>query len=189
MDELNPRQRRFALEYLVDLNGTQAAIRAGYSKKTAAEQSTENLRKPHIRAFLDRALERREARLEIKSAAVLAELARIALADVGSAFDDAGNLLPIKQIPEDTRRAISGVDIEELWEGRGDEREHIGNLRKVKFWNKVASLEALGKHLNLFGEMQLHSIPDDILEAELERRIIARRGAASGPLEEAPKLQ
>lgn len=184
--ELTAKQRLFCLEYLVDLNATQAAMRAGYSAETAGSIGHENLTKPEVRAFLDAALAKREKALEISSAKVLAELARVALADVGEAFDDEGNLLPIKQMPLDVRRAIAGMDVEELWEGRGEARERIGNLRKVKFWNKVQSLEALGKHLQLFGEMQLHAIPDDELEAELERRIVARQRLVAGEAARSP---
>lgn len=150
MAELTAKQRRFALEYLVDLNATQAAIRAGYSVKTARAIASENLTKPAIRALVDEALKRREQRTEVTAARVLQEMARIALADMGQAFDASGNLLPIHEMPEDVRRALSGFEAEELFEGSGAERTRMGNVRKVKFWDKPRVLEMLGKHLRMF---------------------------------------
>lgn len=156
-DTLTPKQRMFALEYLVDLNATQAAIRAGYSGDTAAAIGAENLRKPHIRSLIDAALEKREQKLELKAERLLQELLRIGLVDIGQAFNDEGGLRKLKDMPEDVRRAISGIEVEELFEGRGEDREHVGQLRKVKFWDKTRGLELLGKHLKLFTDRVEHS--------------------------------
>ena len=79
--ELNARQLQFCREYIVDLNGTKAAIRAGYSERTAAAIAHENLRKPEIRAEIERLAANRATRLEITADRVLEELARIAFAD------------------------------------------------------------------------------------------------------------
>ena len=66
-------------------------------------------------------------------------------------------MLPIKDIPKAVRKAISGVEVEELFEGKGEDRVHVGTLRKVKFWDKVKSWELLGKHLKLFVERTEHT--------------------------------
>ena len=63
MMKLTTKQQRFCDEYLVDLNATQAAIRAGYSKKTARQTATENLSKPYIREYIDKRLKEKEAEL------------------------------------------------------------------------------------------------------------------------------
>lgn len=76
-----PKQRRFVEEYLVDLNATQAAIRAGYSRKTAASIGEENLRKPEIQAAIKAAMTARQERTEITQDRVIAELAKIAFGD------------------------------------------------------------------------------------------------------------
>lgn len=150
MSELEPKQERFCREYLIDLNATQAAIRAGYSEHTAQEQGSRLLSNAKVKEFIDKLKEKRNARLDIKADDVLREVARLAMVDITEAFDDEGNLKPIKQIPEDVRRAISGIEVEDLFEGHGSDRERIGTLRKAKFWDKVKTLELLGKHLKLF---------------------------------------
>lgn len=78
---LTEKQQRFVDEYLVDLNGTQAAIRAGYSANTAAEQSYEHLRKPHIQLAIAEARKRQQERTQITADRVVFELGLIAFAD------------------------------------------------------------------------------------------------------------
>lgn len=157
-DDLNPRQSQFVAEYLKDKNATQAAIRAGYSKRSAASIGEALLRKTEISEKLTRVLKDQELRTEITADRILSELYRIGTCDVAGAFDDVGALLPLKQIPIDVRRAISSIEVDEIWEmQKGDEDERprkvqIGETKKVKFWNKVDSLGYLGKHLELFVE-------------------------------------
>jgi phage terminase small subunit len=80
-DKLTPKQEMFVKEYLVDLNATQAAIRAGYNKKTAKEIGAENLTKPNIKAEIDKAILKRSERTEIKADDVLRHWHDIATAD------------------------------------------------------------------------------------------------------------
>src|SRR6267142_6304759 len=97
-----------------------------------------------------RAIENRAIRVAVRADDVLGELLRIARADLTQAFTPEGQLKPIHEIPEDVRRAIAGVEVEQLFEGRGQKREKVGDLVKVKFWNKVSGLDLLGRHLNLW---------------------------------------
>jgi phage terminase small subunit len=161
---LTPKQARFVAEYLKDLNGTQAATRAGYSAGTAESQASTLLRNPKVRAAVDEALERRAERVEVKTDDILRELLRLATTDIGQAFDEEGRLKPLHAMPVAVRRAISGIETEELFEGGGAERVRIGNVRKVKFWDKTKALELLGKHLKLFTDKVEHSV-DQTLEA------------------------
>jgi phage terminase small subunit len=175
--KLTPRQRRFALEYLVDLNGTQAAIRAGYSRKAARQQAVQNLSKPAIKAFVDEALAKREQRLEVRADDVLRELLRISRVDILQAFDEQGALRPLREIPEDVRRAIGGIEVEEQYTDllqqllAGQEpgvlddgaprprmalpkkRTAVGRIAKVRFLDKTRALELLGRHLKLFTDV------------------------------------
>jgi phage terminase small subunit len=153
---LTPKQNRFVAEYLVDLNATQAAIRAGYSKRTATEQSYDLLRKPQIRAMIDEAMVKRAERVEVKADDVLRELMRVGLADISQAYDKNGQLKPLHEMSEDVRRAIAGVEVEELYEGHGDDRVRIGSLVKVRFWDKTRGLEMLGRHLKMFTDKVEH---------------------------------
>lgn len=80
--KLTEKQKRFCEEYLVDLNATQAAIRAGYKEKTARSSASENLTKPDIQQYLRELIDQRSERTGITADTVLLELERIALSDV-----------------------------------------------------------------------------------------------------------
>lgn len=154
---ISPRQQRFIEEYLVDLNGTQAAIRAGYAPAAAEVQASRLLRNVKIQVEVDRLKLARSQRVEVTSDTVLGELLKLATCDIGAAFNADGSLKPIHEIPEATRRAISAVEVDELFEGHGKEREQVGYTRKIKFWAKPECLIALGKHLKLFTERIEHT--------------------------------
>ncbi len=149
---LSPKQLRLVDEYLVDLNATQAAIRAGYSPKSANEQACKLLAKPSIAALVAAKQAARAQRTEITADVVLGELLRLARVDIAGAFDESGRLKPIHEIPEDVRRAICGVETDELFEGLGRDRVAVGVTRKVKFWDKVRALEHLARHLGLLSD-------------------------------------
>jgi phage terminase small subunit len=167
---MSPKRRRFVLEYIKDLNATQAAIRAGYSKLTADTQGPRLLGNVGVRKAIDSALAEREVRTQIKADDVLKELHRLATVDVGDAFDDMGRLLPFKDMPRDVRRAIAGVDVEELWGPDGGAQ--LGVIRKVKFWPKSNALEQLGKHLKLFTDV-MEVKTDDLTDEQVAARIAA----------------
>jgi phage terminase small subunit len=150
--KLNAKQLAFCQEYLIDLNATQAAIRAGYSAKTARQVAAENLTKPDIQTEVSRLIDERAARNKIDADTVLGELLRIARADIGQAFNPDGSLKPLADMPEEIRRAISGVDVFEEFAGRGEDREQIGFTKKIRFWDKVKALEMLGRHLRMFSD-------------------------------------
>lgn len=160
MPGLGTKQAAFVREYLVDLNATQAAIRASYSPRTAEKIGSENLKKPEIARAIAEALKRRADRVEVKQDDVLRELLRIMSCDIGHAFDDAGRLRPLKEMPEDVRRVISGVEVTQLFDGTGADRYHSGDLLKVKFWDKTKAIELAGKHLALFTERHEHTGKD-----------------------------
>jgi phage terminase small subunit len=174
MPGLTAKQAAFVREYLVDLNGKQAAIRAGYAPKRAEGSAYELLRKHQVRAAVDEALKARAERVEVKADDVLRELLRIARVDIGQAFDEKGRLRPLHEMPEDVRRGISGLETEELWDGAGRDRVSIGQVRKVKFWDKVKALELLGKHLAIFTERVEHEVVfEGLTDAQLEARLLA----------------
>lgn len=146
MKKLAPRQAAFVREYLVDLNATQAAIRAGYKEKTARAQGSRLLTNAAVEAALKGALEKRNERLELKADDVLRELLTFARFDPARAFAKDGSMLPLHEMPEDVRRAISSIEVDEFDADDGP----IGRVKKVKFWSKPHGLEMLGRHLKLF---------------------------------------
>jgi phage terminase small subunit len=174
-NELTPQQELFVAEYLKDLNATQAAIRAGYGEAGAHVRANELRKNPLVAAQIDAALAARNERVQIDADFVLRELFKLASCDLAAAFDEFGNLRNIHDIPPDVRKAISGVEVEDLFAGRGPDREQIGVTRKVKFWDKTRALEMLGRHLALFKDRLEVSV-----DASLTDELRAARERAAG---------
>lgn len=150
MADLTPKQAQFVHEYLIDLNATQAAIRAGYSKRTAHAQGPRLLENVEVERAINTALAERAAETKIDAAWVLKRLAAEAEADIADLYDDDGNLLPVKQWPLIWRQGlVQGIEVEELFDGRGADREQIGTVRKIKLDNRVKRIELIGKHIGV----------------------------------------
>ena len=144
MARLTAKQKRFIEEYLVDLNATQAAIRAGYSPHTAREIGCENLSKPHIRARVEKELAERSKRTGINQDRVIRELARIALVNPVDVInmDEA----TIKEMASaDDTAAILSVKVKKIPTEEGTITE-----REIRIADKIKALELLGKHLGMF---------------------------------------
>ena len=146
---MTPKQIAFVAEYLVDKNATQAAIRAGYSKRTASSQGERLLRNVEVRTAIDAALARQADTLKITSERILRERARLAFLDPGKLFDAHGQPIPIQNLDADTRACIVGIEVMEQYEGHGDERRFIGYLKKYRLAAKDSSLTALEKRFGL----------------------------------------
>lgn len=176
--ELKGRRELFCREYLKDLNGTQAALRAGFAKSDARTYASTLLAEPEIQDRVAELAAARNQKLEIDAATVLLELHRMLTADVALAFNEDGSLKSIHDIPIDLRRTIAGFENEELFEIMGErgnrEKVQVGTLRKVKFWSKEKAAEMLGRHLALFKDV----LKLDGLD-ELEKAMDAARGRTS----------
>jgi len=140
------RFRRFVNAYVETLNGTKAAIAAGYSEHSAHSTSSRLLKKTKIQEMIASRL----AESELSSARTLREIGRVAYADVGEIFDEDGNLLSIKQLPEHVRAAIASVKVvkKDLVTGDGE----TDDIHEVKLWDKVKALEMAAKYLNLLDD-------------------------------------
>lgn len=156
---LTPKQAAFVQEYLVDKNATQAAIRAGYSAKTARSIGEENLSKPDIRAAIDAAMNDVAARAGVTAERVLRERARLAFFDVRNLFDKDGFPVPLHQLDDDTAAAVIGVDVQEQFADDGNERVLTGFVKKYRFAGKDASLAALEKRLGLTEKAIAYPLP------------------------------
>lgn len=168
--QLTGKQAAFVREYLVDLNATQAAIRAGYSARRADQQGLENLRKPEIAAAIAAAMRSRQHRTEITQDRVLQELARIAFLDPGKLFDAAGAPVPLQTLDEDTRRAVVGLDVVTV----GNADAGIGQVQKVKLADKKGALELLGRHLGMWNDKLDMTVTNEL--ADRLARARKRRG-------------
>jgi len=146
MAKLTPKQKTFCDEYLIDLNATQAAIRAGYSPDSAKEIGCENLTKPNIRAYIDKEIANRSKRTGINQDRVIRELARIAFVNANDVINMDEATLKADASEDDTA-TIASVKVKTIptKEGEGVERE-------IKLADKLKALELLGKHLGMFKE-------------------------------------
>lgn len=142
---LSPKQERFVQEYLVDLNATKAAERAGYSKKTARVIGAENLTKPDIQAAIALALRQRESASKATVDRLERELERIALLDIRKVFRDDGSLKAPHEWDDETAGAIVSLEVIEQFEGQGEERRLSGFLKKIKCSDKRAAIVDLLK--------------------------------------------
>lgn len=140
---LTDKQDMFCREYLIDLNATQAAIRAGYSENTARKIGSENLSKPDIQNRIAELKVQRNEQVNIDAAYVLRRLVEIDHMDVLDILLANGELKPIKDWPKTWRTTLSGMDVTEM---AGDA---AGLLKKIKWPDKVKNLELLGKHIDV----------------------------------------
>ncbi len=146
MAELTPRQRRFVDEYLIDLNATAAARRAGYSEKNVHSYGTRLVKLPHVAAAIAAAKSERAARTHVTQDMVIAEYARLAFADIREFVDwgpDGVVLKPSDELDDEQARCIAEVT---------ETRTQHGGSRRVKLHDKKGALDALARHLGMFAD-------------------------------------
>lgn len=144
MAKLTSKQKRFVEEYLIDLNATQAAIRAGYSAKRASELGYQLLQKTTVSRAVAEAMAERSRRTGINQDRIVRELAKIALINPTDVIN-----LDEATIREDANKddtaAIASVRVKRIPTENGDIIE-----REIKVADKLKALELLGKHLGMF---------------------------------------
>ncbi len=150
---LTKKQKIFCDEYLIDLNATQAAIRAGYSVESAGSIGNENLKKPEIRACIEKAMAERSKRTGINADRVLRELARIAFVNAADVinFD---NATIAEGASEDDTAAIASVKVKTIPTADGE-----GVEREIRLADKIKALELCGKHLGMFKDDPESNVP------------------------------
>ena len=142
---MNAKQKRFCDEYLIDLNATQAAIRAGYSVNDAKEQGYENLTKPHIQEAVAKSMAERSKRTGVNQDRVVLELAKIAFVKMTDIVDDHGRIKGTAT--DDDLACIESIKYKE------SDNEFGGSVeREVKIGSKLKALELLGKHLGMWND-------------------------------------
>lgn len=154
-------------EYLVDLNATQAAIRAGYSDKTAGAVAHKLLKKADIFAAIEQRRGKIANRLEITAERVLLEYARIGLSDMRRfiAVDGGGvTMKPSSEWTDDDAAAVAEVT---------ETTSESGGSVKFKLHNKIAALDALAKHLGLLVNRHEITTPQAITTNEAIEKIEA----------------
>ena len=167
--KLTSKQKMFVKEYLVDLNATQAALRAGYSEKTAYRTGADNLKKPQIQEAIQQAMQKREQRTEITADKVLEEYAKLGFSDVSDYLEvvtervlvdrtaEGEPISEIKQfvfmkntadIPPEKLAAISEV------------KQHKDGSISFKLHDKRGALDSIARHLGMFTERIEHTGKD-----------------------------
>jgi phage terminase small subunit len=146
--KLTEKQQRFANEYLIDLNATQAAIRAGYSPRTAEQQGSRLLSNVKVRAYIDECMAELSRRTGVNQERIIRELARIAFVNPSDVVDmNEATLKPYAT--EDDTAAIASVKVKTIptQDGTGVERE-------IRFVDKIKALELLGKRFGMWLDRQ-----------------------------------
>lgn len=145
--------RRFVEEYIANGRNGKRAYMAVYPRageRTAAVEASALLTKPNVQELVAERENQLLDELNVTQLRIVREAARLAFVDVRKLYDESGNLKQPHELDDDTAAALASIDTEELFEGRGDDREHVGRLRKVKLFDKGASIERLMKYLGLF---------------------------------------
>lgn len=143
-ESLTPKQRRFCDEYLIDLNASQAAIRAGYSPKSAADIGSKNLKKDEIAASLSKAMAERSKRTGVNAERIIEELAKIAFLQTDELLDFRTGKVKLNADKCDMA-AIASVKVKQT---TGEDWE--SEEREVKFADKLKALELLGRHCGMW---------------------------------------
>jgi phage terminase small subunit len=164
---LNLKQQRFVAEYLIDKNATQAAIRAGYSKRTAHVQGCRLLSDAKVSALVAEKAEKQVEKLEITAERILRELALLGFAnmeDYMRSGPDGDPYLDFSALTRDQAAALTEVTVEDFKDGRGEDARDVRRV-KFKLADKRAALVDLGRHLALFTDKVQHGADPALTEA------------------------
>lgn len=145
--KLTNKQQRFVEEYLIDLNASDAAIRAGYKHRQCGRRL---MTVEKVLKAVQSAQAERSQRTQVNADYVLKRLVEIDQMDCLDILNDDGSVKPVRDWPQIWRQFISGFDVAELFTGGGEDRELAGMLKKIKWPDKVKNLELLGKYLSMW---------------------------------------
>lgn len=200
--KLTPMQRSFALEYIVDLNATRAAIRAGYSERTAAQLAYQLLQNPLVAAEVARLQDEKALRIKMDADRLAMRLFEEADADIADLYEKDGSLKPIHDWPPIWRKGlVTGIEIEEQYDKDDEDaetefepqahggalkrnikpRRATGRIAKIKLSDRIKRLDLIGRHINVQAWKERK-----VIEADEPLRLLAEQiaGNAIRPKEE-----
>lgn len=148
---MNDKQRRFVAEYLIDLNATQAAIRAGYSDKTAKQIGSRLLTNVDIGQAISEGKRRQLEKADLTAARVLEEIRRCAFLDFRTFFDEQGNLKPIRDWTAEQGSAVGTFEVLIKNAKAGD--GHTDTIHRIKAWDKKPFVEMAANHFGVLKEV------------------------------------
>lgn len=150
MADLTPKQQRFVAEYLVDLNATKAAARAGYTAATARQQGSRLLTNVDIANAVADGAAQRLAKSGLTADRTLEEMRRLAFSDIRKFFTDWGGLKPIHELSDEEASVVASFEVIKKNLFAGDKK--VDTIHKLKAWDKLKALEMLAKHFGLLVE-------------------------------------
>ena len=160
---LTARQVRFVHEYLFDLNATQAAIRAGYSKQSAKKTGFLLLQQPHVCLLLQDCQRIQLTRLDIKAVDVLEGLRRVAFSDIRQAYNpDAQQMRRLDELPDELVGALDSI-----------KTDAAGHVLEFRLSSRVSALDKLAKHLNLLEPLP-EPTPGPAVQVNANRKYLDR---------------
>jgi phage terminase small subunit len=150
--QLTDKQKLFCMEYVRNrFNGTKAALAAGYSEKNAKVSAVQILSVIDVSNFVEALKKDIAFCIGVSAIDIAWEYKRIGFSDIRNIFDENGNLINIKDIPDDPAANIASIEVFEEWQGKGAERKYIGSTKKIKFYDKVNALDKLAKMTGVDG--------------------------------------
>lgn len=150
MDDLTPKIKRFCEEYIKDLNGTQAAIRAGYSSKTANEQASQLLAKLNVKNYISELKQSLSNKNEGLAQQVIDELKKIGFANIQDYINPENEIKDLSAIDRDKAAAVESIKKTVTEFSGGGESHGKKTSIQFKLYDKISALEKLGRHLGIF---------------------------------------
>jgi phage terminase small subunit len=170
---LTAKQERFVAEYLIDLNATQAAMRAGYSSKAAKDIGCENLSKAAVQAAITVKAEAALVKIDASAERVLQAIAQIAFGDIRGLFNAAHELLLPRDWDEATAASVEGIDIVTIRKGEGAV-EHVAKIKRV---DRLKALDMLARHLALYHDKIEVAVTDGLADRVVRAKARGNSGS------------
>lgn len=165
---LTPRQEAFVQEYLIDLNATQAAIRAGYSAHSASEIGRQLLEKTGVAEAVARAKAERSARIGLTADRVLQELADVGFAKLDDFAEWGPDRFALRESSAVNARAVQSVTIKKTTVTTEDETEITKTEQGIKLHDKISALKLLGQHIGMFPDRrEIANAPGEAFNVEV----------------------
>lgn len=148
---LNPKQKRFCEEYVIDCDATKAAIRAGYSKKTSYAIGSENLKKPEINSYIKELLDRLAEKADLSAEIIINELRALGFWNIQDFISENNEIRNLHDLDRSVTKSVVGIESKVTFIPQGKGQKPIKEVTtKLKMVDKRGALVDLGKHLGIF---------------------------------------
>ena len=148
LPHLSPKIERFCREYVIDMNGAQAAIRAGYSARSAKEQASALLTKPNVKLFVAQLQAELAESTKVKAVDVIMELTKLGFSNIQDYINEDNQIKDLSELNNDKAAAVASIETTTILLGEGRTKKTV----KLKLWDKKDALVQLGRHLGIFND-------------------------------------